>query len=47
MQVNKLETEWFQGIWLGRNRNPNEIRIGTADGVIKACVVRRKPEEER
>ena len=46
VQVDKLETEWFEGIWLGHNRNSNEILIGTAEGVIKAYVVRCKPEEE-
>ena len=47
MQVGKLETEWFEGIWLVHNINSNEILTGTADGVIKAYAVRRKSEEER
>ena len=46
-QEHKLETEWFEGIWLGHNRASNEILIGTTEGVVKAYGVRRMPEEDR
>ena len=47
VQENKLETEWFEGIWLGHNRNSNEILVGTSEGVVKAYAIRRQPEDVR
>ena len=39
-QEHNLETEWFEGIWLGHNRASNETPIGTTEGVAKAYGVR-------
>ena len=47
VQEDKLETEWFEGIWLGHNRNSNEILVGTSEGVVKAYAIRRQPEDAR
>ena len=46
-QEDKLQTEWFEGIWLGHNRSSNEILIGTPEGVVKAYGIRRMAEDER
>ena len=45
--VNKMDTEWKEGVWLGHARGSNEILVGTRDGVVRAYSVIRKPEGER
>ena len=44
---NKFEVKWDIGLWLGHARDTNEVLIGTAEGVIKACACKRFPETER
>ena len=43
----KMESEWFEGLWLGHTRNSNEHLIGTHGGVVKAYSVKRRSEDER
>ena len=46
-QENKMDSEWFEGLWLGHHRNTNEILIGTTEGVVRAYAIRRKAEDQR
>ena len=39
--MNKAETEWFSGVWLGPATNSSETLIGTKNGVIRASSVKR------
>ena len=43
----KMTTEWKTGVWLGHASNSNEVLIGTAEGVVRAFAVIRKPPDER
>ena len=43
----KLDSEWFEGIWLGHSRGSNEHIVGTDSGVIRAYAVKRQPEDRR
>ncbi len=43
----KMKTDWHEGVWLGHNRDSNEVLIGTDNGVVKAFAVRKKPKEEQ
>ena len=36
-----------KAIWLGHARDSNETIVGTADGALRAYVVKRMPEDER
>ena len=37
--VNKLESAWLEGVWLGRDRKTDEHLIGTPSGMIsKPCI---------
>ena len=40
--VNKLESRWGTGIWLGVREESGEILIGTKEGVIEFRSFRRK-----
>ena len=46
-RTNKLESEWREGLWLGHSRRSNESIIGTREGVVRACAVKRMDEESR
>ena len=43
----KADSVWAEGVWLGHNRESNEILIGTAEGVVRAFAVIRKQEGQR
>ena len=43
----KLQSEWFTGIWLGHARSSNEHLIGTKSGAIKAYAIKRQGEDQR
>ena len=43
----KMESEWFEGLWLGHSRNSNEHLVGTSRGVVKAYSIKRRAEDER
>ena len=45
--VDKFDSEWRQGVWLGHTRSSNEHVIGTPDGVIRAYTVKRLDSQER
>ena len=44
--VDKLNTRWGEGIWLGIREESGEILIGTLEGVIKVRTVRRKAGDD-
>ena len=43
----KMDRMLMDGIWLGIKGRTGESIIGTAEGVVKAFTVRRRPKEER
>ena len=43
----KVDRVLMDGIWLGIKGRTGENIIGTAEGVVKAHTVRRRPKEER
>ena len=42
-----MDAKWEEGLWLGHNRNSNEVFVGGKDGIVKAWAIRRRPLEER
>ena len=44
--IDKLETRWESGIWLGVRDESGEMIIGTKEGVIKVRTIRRKGTTE-
>ena len=46
-RVNKFQSEWKEGVWLGHARGSNEVIVGTGQGVVRAFSVKRFPEDER
>ena len=47
LKANKMDARWEPGTWLGFEPRTDEVRIGTASGIVKARSVRRRPESER
>ena len=43
----KFESEDSEGVWLGHNREANEVLIGTPSGVVRAYSYRRRSEDSR
>ena len=43
----KLNPKFERGIWLGVHARSNEDIIGTPEGVLRASIVKRVPEDER
>jgi hypothetical protein len=43
--VDKLNTRWGEGVWLGIRELSGEVYIGTEEGVIKVRSIRRKSTE--
>ena len=42
--VNKLESTWFEGIWLGRDSKTDEHLIGTPNGMVRSRALKRRVE---
>jgi hypothetical protein len=42
---NKFDVRWMARVWLGIKLESGESSLGTADGVMKARDLRRKPKE--
>ena len=40
--VNKLEMQWLEGIWIGREAKTDEHLVGTPQGIVRARAVKRK-----
>ena len=45
--VNKLESAWLEGIWLGRDSKTDEHLIGTPNGLVRSRALKRKVERRR
>ena len=45
--LHKLSAAWFQGLWLGRDTEANEVLVGTPTGVIRVRSIRRLSPSER
>ena len=46
-KLNKLESKWRDGVFLGFKESSNEYFIGTPTGVFRAQSVRRKPDSAK
>lgn len=46
-RMNQFDTEWEEGVWLGRCRNSNESVIGTRRGTVRAYTTKRQDEDNR
>ena len=42
--VNKLESAWLEGIWLGRDSKTDEHLIGTPNGMVRRRALKRRVE---
>ena len=42
--VNKLESAWLEGIWLGRDSKTDEHLIGTPNGMVRSRALKRRVE---
>ena len=45
--VNKLESAWLEGIWLGRDSKTGEHLIGTPNGMVRGRALTRRVEGRR
>ena len=45
--VNKLESSWLEGIWLGRDSKTDEHLIGTPNGMVRSRALKRRVERRR
>ena len=45
--MQKLESDWLEGVWIGHCDRSNEAILGTAEGVVRAWAIRRRPDGER
>ena len=45
--VNKLESAWLEGIWLGRDNKTDEHLIGTPNGMVRSRALKRRVERRR
>ena len=45
--VNKLESAWLEGIWLGRDSKTDEQLIGTPSGMVRSRGLKRRVERRR
>ena len=45
--VDKYDSEWRKGVWLGHTRNSNEHVIGTPEGVLRAYSIKRLDSHDR
>ena len=45
--VNKLESVWLEGIWLGRDSKTDEHLIGTPNGMVRCRALKRRVERRR
>ena len=41
--IDKFDSRWSEGVWLGIREESGEHLVGTVEGVIKARTVRRRP----
>jgi len=45
--VNKLESAWLEGIWIGRDTRTDEHFVGTPGGLVRSRAIKRRTEEKR
>ena len=45
--VNKLQSQWLEGVWLCRDSKTDEHLIGTPQGATRSRALKRKTEERR
>ena len=45
--VNKLESAWLEGVWLGRDGKTDEHLIGTPNGMVRIRALKRRLERRR
>ena len=47
MKLPKGGSQWFTGVYLGKDTEADEVTIGNAEGVFKVRTVRRKPPSQQ
>ena len=45
--INRLESAWLEGIWLGRDSKTDEHLIGTPNGMVRSRALKRRVERRR
>ena len=45
--VNKLESAWLEGFWLGSDSKTDEHLIGTPNGMVRSRALKRRVERRR
>jgi len=45
--LNKLEMQWLEGVWLGKDAKTDEHFVGTAQGLCRARAIKRKIPSRR
>ena len=46
-QVNKLEHQWLEGLWVGRDGSTDEHLIASGGGIVRCRAVKRMTEDRR
>ena len=47
VKIPKGGSQWFSGVYLGKDTEADEVILGNANGVVKVCTVRRKPHSQQ
>ena len=46
-QINKLEHQWIEGLWVGRDGSTDEHLIASGGGIVRCRAVKRMTEDRR
>ena len=46
-QINKLEHQWLEGLWVGRDGSTDEHLIASGGGIVRSRAVKRMTEDRR
>ena len=46
-QVNKLEHQWLEGLWIGRDSSTDEHLVASGGGIVRCRAVKRMTEDRR
>ena len=46
-QINKLEHQWLEGLWVGRDGSTDEHLVASGGGIVRCRAVKRMTEDRR
>ena len=46
-QINKLEHQWLEGLWVGRDGSTDEHLVASGRGIVRCCAVKRMTGDRR